>query len=341
MRQQSLQAVESSAPYRFGQAASRIVYVGDGSQDWFPIRQFLRERTDFVLTETDTLRVLERLLSWPGHLRAILADARSTQCDVAQVLELVANCGTNVPVVVLTDHASEKAAAQFVEQGAAGYVVGGQGVELRLPIALHQAIRATDRDRDLAHARAELTEFFGLCREMLCVLNLDGRILQSNAALRELMGFDPAAAINPNLFRFVHAEHVLMLQEQVRRAAAQAEPVHFSLQCRTRTGDDVWTDWSLVRSPDRSRLLATAHSRPERAASAMEARANAQSKLNTLSQREHEILQLVVEGMPNKVIARRLSLSEKTVEKHRSHGMKKLHVHSVPDLVRLVLLGGS
>ena len=117
--------------------------------------------------------------------------------------------------------------------------------------------------------------------------------------------------------------------------------MHFALQCRTQTGELVWTDWSLVRTPDRSRLLAAAHARLEKAASAMEARNSAQSKLNTLSQREYEILQLVVEGLPNKMIARRLSLSEKTVEKHRSHGMKKLQVHTVPDLVRLVLLGGS
>jgi FixJ family two-component response regulator len=46
----------------------------------------------------------------------------------------------------------------------------------------------------------------------------------------------------------------------------------------------------------------------------------------------------VVAGDANKVIARKLGLSIKTIEKHRSSLMKKLHVRSVPDLVRLALL---
>ena len=59
-----------------------------------------------------------------------------------------------------------------------------------------------------------------------------------------------------------------------------------------------------------------------------------------LSPREQEVLEGVVSGMANKVIARRMDISEKTVEKHRGNLMKKLHARSVPDLVRLALLAG-
>jgi len=37
-------------------------------------------------------------------------------------------------------------------------------------------------------------------------------------------------------------------------------------------------------------------------------------------------------------VARKLGLSIKTIEKHRSSFMKKLHVRSVPELVRLALM---
>jgi PAS domain S-box-containing protein len=67
-------------------------------------------------------------------------------------------------------------------------------------------------------------------------------------------------------------------------------------------------------------------------------RAMAAAQLRALSEREIDVMRLVVAGDANKVIARKLDLSIKTVEKHRSSLMKKLHIRSVPELVRLALL---
>jgi len=53
-----------------------------------------------------------------------------------------------------------------------------------------------------------------------------------------------------------------------------------------------------------------------------------------LTPREREIVQLIAEGNSNKMIARALDLSVKTVETHRSTTMKKLSVRSTADLVR-------
>jgi PAS domain S-box-containing protein len=64
----------------------------------------------------------------------------------------------------------------------------------------------------------------------------------------------------------------------------------------------------------------------------------ARAQLLALSERERDVMRLVVSGDANKVIARRLNLSVKTIEKHRSSLMKKLHVRSVPELVRLALI---
>jgi PAS domain S-box-containing protein len=64
----------------------------------------------------------------------------------------------------------------------------------------------------------------------------------------------------------------------------------------------------------------------------------AMAQLGTLTEREHDVMQLVVAGDANKVIARKLGLSVKTIEKHRSSLMKKLQVRSVPELVRVAML---
>jgi len=61
----------------------------------------------------------------------------------------------------------------------------------------------------------------------------------------------------------------------------------------------------------------------------------AMAQLGTLTEREHDVMGLVVAGDANKVIARKLELSVKTIEKHRSSLMKKLQVRSVPELVRV------
>ena len=57
-----------------------------------------------------------------------------------------------------------------------------------------------------------------------------------------------------------------------------------------------------------------------------------------LSRREREVLTLVTAGKPNKVIAAELGVSAKTVESYRAAVMRKLGVHSVPELMRLEFL---
>lgn len=69
-----------------------------------------------------------------------------------------------------------------------------------------------------------------------------------------------------------------------------------------------------------------------------QARVQASSRLQALSEREYDVMRLVVAGDANKIIARKLELSIKTIEKHRSSLMKKLNVRSVPELVRLALM---
>lgn len=59
-----------------------------------------------------------------------------------------------------------------------------------------------------------------------------------------------------------------------------------------------------------------------------------QKRLASLTRREREVMDLVVHGRANKVIAFELGLSEKTVETHRSRVMHKLDVQSLAELVR-------
>jgi DNA-binding NarL/FixJ family response regulator len=57
----------------------------------------------------------------------------------------------------------------------------------------------------------------------------------------------------------------------------------------------------------------------------------------TITEREKEVLTLVVEGYKNRQIAERLLISIKTVEKHRANIMKKLDLHSASELTAYAL----
>jgi DNA-binding NarL/FixJ family response regulator len=58
---------------------------------------------------------------------------------------------------------------------------------------------------------------------------------------------------------------------------------------------------------------------------------------STLTAREREVLQLLVEGQSNKEVAASLGIGVKTAEAHRANLMKKLGVHSMSELVRYAI----
>lgn len=65
-------------------------------------------------------------------------------------------------------------------------------------------------------------------------------------------------------------------------------------------------------------------------------RAEAAARVALLSPREREVLDRVVEGQYNKVIAAELGISLSTVEIHRKQVMEKLQAESLSDLIRLL-----
>jgi two-component system response regulator FixJ len=93
-------------------------------------------------------------------------------------------------------------------------------------------------------------------------------------------------------------------------------------------------DDDLVRAIQNA-LAATAPTDPE-----AEGRRRHAARLETLSARETEVLQGVVSGKMNKVIAFDLGISERTVEVYRANVMRKTGAHSVSELVRIAVLAG-
>jgi two-component system response regulator DctR len=66
------------------------------------------------------------------------------------------------------------------------------------------------------------------------------------------------------------------------------------------------------------------------------AKAQVQDRLGSLSAREHEVLELILAGKMNKVIADQLGISMRTVEVHRSNIFDKMQVKSAVELAGLL-----
>jgi two-component system response regulator FixJ len=66
--------------------------------------------------------------------------------------------------------------------------------------------------------------------------------------------------------------------------------------------------------------------------------ADIRARLSTLSEREKQVLDALVSGLPNKTIAYDLGISPRTVEIHRANVMSKMGASSLSHLVRMALI---
>jgi len=64
------------------------------------------------------------------------------------------------------------------------------------------------------------------------------------------------------------------------------------------------------------------------------------SLLTLLTAKEREVLQMVAEGLPTKLIAEKMHVTENTIEKHRQHIMDKLRLHSIAELTKYAIREG-
>lgn len=81
----------------------------------------------------------------------------------------------------------------------------------------------------------------------------------------------------------------------------------------------------------------------DRRAVELSAQSNRESLVDlyeTLTRREREVLHLIVDGLTNADVAKKLSISERTVEVHRLNMMHKLNLENFPDLVKFAIRRG-
>ncbi|CAN5162322.1 hypothetical protein BH11PSE14_BH11PSE14_02310 [soil metagenome] len=92
-----------------------------------------------------------------------------------------------------------------------------------------------------------------------------------------------------------------------------------------------------AKSAGRGRLEFYSTEMDDRQRRSAQARESAEHKLASLTPREHEVLERLVAGEANKMVAYMLGASMRTIEHHRARIMSKMEAGSLPELVRMVI----
>jgi two-component system, NarL family, response regulator NreC len=93
-------------------------------------------------------------------------------------------------------------------------------------------------------------------------------------------------------------------------------------------------------APEIAAKLAAQQLDPEPEVEPSDSQGRLDGRLEALSYREHEVFRQVVWGYTTKDIARRLCISVKTVETHRTNMNRKLRVRTTADVIRLAVAHG-
>lgn len=150
-----------------------------------------------------------------------------------------------------------------------------------------------------------------------CCLLLDVRMPGMNGlALFDLLAARGDLATMPVIFLTGHAD-VPTAVDTVKRGAFDFCEKPFS-------------DNALVDRIEQALALSAQH------LSALRERSDLQIRMGDLTERERDVMDLVVAGLPNKLIADQLDISVRTVEVHRSRVFDKMQVKSAVELANLL-----
>eukprot|EP00913_Durusdinium_trenchii_P008856 g8322.t1 len=327
------------SPEQFPGQSERILYVDDSRFDRDLVQAALSTDPDLQLTVTESRSEFEsRITSEPFEL--VLSDFNILGFDGLQVIETVQSSQPNVPVVIVTGTGSEEVAVEAMKLGAADYVIKSPSHIVRLPLTIRTVLERTRLVHEEERLRTELNRFFDLSNDMLLVIDRDGRIQRANPALAALLGYPLEQMYAMTIFDLIRPDHQSIVSDHIQRIRKTLDSARFAVHCLAADNAERWIEWNVFRSNGPDRLFAIGRDMTEQRAAESEERerAVAKAKVSMLTPREQQVLSLVVAGKANKLIAYELDLAEKTIEHHRSSGMRKLQLNSVPDLVRMAML---
>ena len=248
------------------------------------------------------------------------------------------------PIVVVSNQDAVAIAVGALKSFAFDYLIKSRLHMAEVPGIVTGIWQRWIQYREELSLRAQLDQFFRLESACLCVATADGRFTRVNPAMTLILGWSAEELTSRPYVDFIHPDDQDMTRAKTVSLQSDTQITRsFLNRYLCKDGSYRWMSWSCTPVTADGFVYGIAQDVTDRVEREAEEReqAIARAQLNVLSPREQEVVKLVVDGLPNKTVAARLNLAEKTVEKHRTRLMRKLHVRNLPELVRLTLLAGS
>jgi len=320
----------------------RVLLVDDNPQDrQLVVRELRRSFPDADISEAISQSEFDERIRL-ANFELVITDYHLHWSDGIRVLQSIKRCMPQCPVIMFTGTGSEEVAVEAMKQGLDDYIIKNVKHLVRLQAAVHAVLEHADTRRQMDQLASRLESVLSQLQVGVFSCSPEGRFLDLNDAMVDLLKCEFQSNSDQTLLTSLFSNDSQgdrFLQE----VAASREPRETEIEVATKSSQTkvYRLNARLVASegaqPRIDGLIEDVTRRKQSEAEAQQA-AIAATQIAMLSPREHEVLQLVVAGNANKVTARRMDVSEKTVEKHRSNLMKKLRVRSVAELVRLVML---
>lgn len=114
------------------------------------------------------------------------------------------------------------------------------------------------------HLRRRAEQFFNLTLDLLCILSLDGRLIELNPAWEQILGYRRESLSGHSLTEIVHPDDLATVTSALKGARRGLASSRFEARCRNQEGNYHWLAWVVVVSPQEGLLYAAARDVTER-----------------------------------------------------------------------------
>ena len=322
---------------------TRVLYINDSVVDCALLELELAKSGEFSLVAAFNKETLNACLVEVERYDVVLSDFSIFGSGGLPLVAAVMAARPNVPLIIVTSPEFEEMAVEALQLGAVDYVIKRHGYITRLRIVIRSVAELARLRRENRLAEDQVDRIFAMSQEMLFVFDRSGAILRMSPAAAAFHGDSTVAKTAPSIYDLLLPDNVDAFRDQLRHVLGGQDMFQWVSRAHMGQGGFRWVEWNATWSIGALAFYCVARDASDRmlAEEVRRQSAAAAEAIETLSIREREVFGFVCEGISNKVIAHRLDLSEKSVERHRSHGMKTLGLKSVPALVRLMTLSTS
>ena len=203
---------------------THVLLVEDEDNHAELVRRSFEGRDSFQLTVAETLaEAREQQSESPPDLMLIdlvLPDGRG--------VDLLPGDGEEVslPIVIMTSHGDQEVAVGAIKAGALHYVVKSPSTLMDMPQIVESTLREwghiVERRRAESALKASEEHFRSLIEnalDIILVVEEDGTIDYASPSIQQILGLDPLALLEANLYEHVHPEDRALVEEEIQRAA--------------------------------------------------------------------------------------------------------------------------